>query len=91
MAEARLKRLNRAGFAYEAKNMQGDIILQGVSSCIRKTVLITIQEAMWEAAMKARDLGYNNFVFLSDSKRVVQVTNRKWTGKRGVCWLIGLI
>ena len=34
---------------------------------------------MWEAAMKAKDLGYNNFVFLSDSKRVVQATNRKWT------------
>ena len=34
---------------------------------------------MLEAAMKVRDLGYNNFVFLSDSKRVVQVTNRKWT------------
>jgi len=79
VARARLKRLNRADFAYEAKNMLGDIILQGVSSCIRKTVPITSQEAMWEVAMKARDLGYNNFVFLGDSKRVVQVTNRKWT------------
>ena len=73
-----MKRFNRSSFAYEVKNMQGDILLPGISSYIGKTVPITIQEAMLEAPIKGRDLGYNNFVFLSDSKRVVQVTNKKW-------------
>ena len=71
------KRLNRAGTAYEAKSMNGDTIIQGVSSCTAKPILVTIQEAMLEVAIKARNLGYTHFLFLSDSRRVVQVFNRE--------------
>ena len=76
---ARMKRLNRSCFAYEAKNLQGNVILQGVSSCTGKTIPLIIQEAMLEAAIQARELGCYNLLFLSDSNRAVQVTNKKWT------------
>ena len=69
------KRLNRAGIAYEAKSMNEDTIMQRVSSYTVKPVLVTIQEAMLEATIKARNLGYTHFLFLSDSRRAVQVFN----------------
>ena len=65
------KRLNRAGTTYEAKSTNGDTIMQGVSSCTAKPVLVTIQKAMLDVAIKARNLGYTHFLFLSDSRRVV--------------------
>ena len=74
-----MKRLNRSGFTFKAKNLQGNVILQGVSSYTGKTLPLIIQEAMLEAAMRARELGYYNLLFLSDSNRAVQVTNKKWT------------
>ena len=48
------KKFNRAGFTYEAKNRDGDIVMQGIASCTAKTnhfLAITIQEAMIEAAI----------------------------------------
>ena len=76
---ARLKNLNRAGYAYEAKTTQGDPILQGISSCTGQTIPVIIQEAMLEAAIKARDLGFKHVLFLSDSRRAVQVNNYQIT------------
>lgn len=49
-----------------------------VSSCTEKMGALTIQEAMIEAAIKARGLGYNFLLFLSNSKRSVLVSNRIW-------------
>ena len=71
VAGARMKRLNRFGFAFKAKNLQGNVILQGVSSCTRKTSPLIVQEAMLEAAMWARESGCYNLLFLSDSFKVV--------------------
>ena len=68
------KRLNRAGIAYKANSMNEDTIMQRVSS-YTVPVLVTIQEAMLEASIKARNLGYTHFLFLSDSRRAVQVFN----------------
>ena len=53
--------------------------MQGISSCTAKSLPVTIQEAMLKAAIKARDFGYNHFLFLCDSRRSVQVTNRRCT------------
>lgn len=74
---ARKKKARRCGFAYEAKNMQGNIIFQGVSSCGAETIPNAIQEAMVEAAIKARSLGFNQIQFLSNSRRSVQFTNKE--------------
>ena len=73
-----MRKFNRFGFAYEAKSMQADVVLQGIGSCIGIVVFITIQEAMIKAAIKARSLGFNHILFLCDSRRVVNVTNNKW-------------
>lgn len=53
----------RSGFAYEAKNMQGVIIFYGSLSCAVGSALIAIQEAMVEAAIKARNFGYSQILF----------------------------
>ena len=54
-------------------------LIANVSICTGKTIPLIIQEAMLEVAMRARELGCYNLLFLSDSNRAVQVTNRKWT------------
>ncbi|XP_030963645.1 uncharacterized protein LOC115984778 [Quercus lobata] len=79
VARARAKKLHRSGFAYEAMNLPGDVILQRTSSCTEKQPALTIQEAMLEAVIKARDLGYNFLLLLSDSRRSVLVSNRQCT------------
>ena len=48
--------------------------MQGITSCTGKLISIAIQEAMIEAAVKARGLGFNHFLFLCGSKRAVNVT-----------------
>lgn len=52
--------------------------MQGVTICTGKLIFIAIQEAMIEAAVKARSLGFNHFLFLCGSKRAVNVTNGFW-------------
>ena len=54
----------------------------GVSSCAAAHVTQAVQEAMVEAAVKARNLGFSCILFLSDSKRTVEVTNNAPTP----CW-----
>ena len=92
VAAARVKKFNQLGFAYEAKSMQEDVVLQGIASCTGKVDSITFQEAMIEAAIKARSLGFNHILFLCDSKRAVNVTNTKWppAGRREFCYKTGL-
>ena len=77
MARVRAKKLHRASFAYEARNLQGEVILQRVSSCTEKVGALLILEAMVDAVIKAKGLGYNFILSLSDSWRFVLVSNRK--------------
>ena len=79
MAGARLKRMNRAGYAFEAKTTHGNSILQGVYSCTDQPIPVIIQGAMLEAALKARELGFKHILFLSDCRRAVQVNNCRTT------------
>ena len=76
MIRARAKKLHRAAFSYEARNMQGEVILQRVSSCIENMVALIILNAMVEAAIKARGLGFKFLLFPIDSLRPVLVSNR---------------
>ena len=78
VAAARDKRHNRTGLAYEAKSIQGVVVVQGITSSTGKLISIAIQEAMIEAAVKARSLWFNQFLFLCGSKRAVNVTNGFW-------------
>ena len=77
VAGVRAKKLHRASFAYEARNLQGEVILQRVSSCTEKVGALLILEAMVDAVIKAKGLGYNFILSLSDSWRPVLVSNRK--------------
>ena len=77
VAGVRAKKLHRASFAYEARNLQGEVILQRVSSCTEKVGALLILEAMVDAVIKAKGLGYNFILSLSDSWRFVLVSNRK--------------
>ena len=76
---ARLKRMNRAGYAFEAKTTHGNSILQGIYSCTKQPIPIIIQGAMLEVALKAKELGFKHILFLSDCRKVVQVNNCKIT------------
>ena len=61
---------------YEARNMQGEVILQRVSSCTENMGALIILDAMVEAAVKARSLGFKFLLFLIDILRPVLVSNR---------------
>ncbi|KAK9985047.1 hypothetical protein SO802_034572 [Lithocarpus litseifolius] len=79
VAGARLKRMNRARYAFEAKTTHGNSILQGVYSCTDQPNLVIIQGAMLEAALKAKELGFKHILFLNDCRRAVQVNNCRTT------------
>ena len=50
-------------FAYEAKDMTGNTILKGISSCISETTPNAIQEAMVGAAIEVKSLSFNQILF----------------------------
>lgn len=58
--------------AYEAKNMQGDIMFCGVASIISSLAYGVAQETMVEAALEARNHG-----FLSSSRSLAQIIDKK--------------
>ena len=74
---ARRKNPNRCGYAYEAINLQGDLISSGGASCAADSVLGAVQKAIMEASIKATTLGNRQILVPSDCKRLVQVSNGK--------------
>ena len=52
------KKANRCAYAYEARNLQGNIIFTGAVSCAAKTASGVTQEALMEAITKVRNLDY---------------------------------
>lgn len=52
----------RCAYAYEARNLQGNIIFTGAVSCAAKTASGATQEALMEAITKFRDLGYQRIL-----------------------------
>ena len=63
--------------AYEANTLQGLTIFKGgASSAVAKVVGAT-QEALVEATLIAKNLGFGRILFLSTSKGIVQACNLK--------------
>ncbi|KAK9983792.1 hypothetical protein SO802_033317 [Lithocarpus litseifolius] len=82
IASARLRRSKRTGYAYEAKDRQGNLIFNGVSSCGAKNITQAVHEAMVETAVKARSIGFSRVLFLINCKRTMEVVNFT----RSPCW-----
>ena len=68
-------RTKRSGFAYQALNQKGAIILSGGSSCGKKKHYLALQEAVSEGVFKAKELGFNRVLILSTSKGFDQFCN----------------
>ena len=77
IASAKLKKTRRSAYAYEAKNLQGEIMFSGVASCAASSAYGAGLEALMEVALKARNMGFNRVIFLSNSKSLVQMSNRE--------------
>ena len=77
IAGAKLKKTKRIAYAYEAKNLQGEIMFSGVASCAASSAYGAALEALVEAALKARNMGFHRVIFLSSSKSIVQMSNRE--------------
>ena len=48
--------MKESGYAYEAKDLKGDLILVGEPSSLSTFYLAAFQDAIVEVAIKARDL-----------------------------------
>ena len=57
------------------KDLKGDLIFSGGASSLSPSFPAAVQDAIVEAAIKARDLGFRQFLFLSNCKRITQVCN----------------
>uniref|UniRef100_A0A7N2LH70 RNase H type-1 domain-containing protein n=1 Tax=Quercus lobata TaxID=97700 RepID=A0A7N2LH70_QUELO len=65
------KKARRSAHAYEAKNMQGEIMFCGVACSATNSAYGAAQEALVEATIKARNAGFHRVLFLSNSRRLV--------------------
>uniref|UniRef100_A0A7N2MIJ5 RNase H type-1 domain-containing protein n=1 Tax=Quercus lobata TaxID=97700 RepID=A0A7N2MIJ5_QUELO len=88
------KRTRRIALAYEAINLQGLAIFSGGASCAAATTSAATQEALVEAALKAKSLGFFRILFLCSNSSIVQACNSKcsnrWQEKTMVVDLIAL-
>ena len=72
IAGVRRRKAKRSAWAYEGKNLQGVIMFCGVASSTAISTYGAVQEALVEAAIKARSHGYHRILFLSNSRNLVQ-------------------
>ena len=72
IAGVRRRKAKRSAWAYEAKNLQGVIMFCGVASSTAISTYGAVQEALVEAAIKARSHGYHRILLLSNSRNLVQ-------------------
>jgi len=70
IARAKKRRPKRTAYAYEAKNLQGTVMFSGSVSCA------ATKEALVEAVVKAKNLGFCRILFLCCSNKIVQVCNQ---------------
>ena len=94
VAGFRKRRTRRIALAYEAINLQGLAIFSGGASCAAATTSAATQEALVEAALKAKSLGFFRILFLCSNSSIVQACNSKcsnrWQEKTMVVDLIAL-
>lgn len=75
LAAHRSRKTRRSGFAYEALNLDGCVLFTGGASSGRKPHFLAIQDALIEAMLKKKELGFNRILTLNNSKRLVQRCN----------------
>lgn len=73
LASARRMKKYTTAYAFEAKNRYGEIVFRGIRSCAASSVADALQEALVEASITARSLGYQQVLLLSCCKKLVQV------------------
>lgn len=73
------KRTKRVALAYEAINLQGFAIFSGCTSCVVAHTSAATQEALVEATLTARRLGFFRILFLCSNSSIVQACNSKCT------------
>ena len=71
---ARVRR--KSAYAFEAKNMQGDIMFCGVTIA-QQDLLMGPRKKMVEAALKAKHHGFQRILILSSSRSLIQVMNKE--------------
>ena len=76
IAAVRKKRPKRTTYAYEAKNLQGTVMFSGSVICGALASTAASKEALVEAAIKAKKLGFCRILFLCYSNKIVQVCNQ---------------
>ena len=59
----RKRRPKRTAYAYEAKNLQGIVMFLGSVSCGAPTSIAATKEALVEATVKAKNLGFCRIFF----------------------------
>ena len=79
IAAARKRRQCKYGIVYEALNLQGYKVFFGVASTSATTSTGALLEAVIEAGLIAKDQGFQNVLFLSDSKGLTQIIKKKCT------------
>ena len=75
IAGNRKRKTRRVAYAYEAINLQGIAIFSGGTSCAAVNTCAALLEALVEAALKAKRLGFCRILFLCSNNRVVQACN----------------
>lgn len=82
LAAYKNRRSKRSGYAYEAIKLDGRTLLKGGASCGRKLYYLAVhwvQDALVEAILKAKELGFSRILTLSNSRRLEHVCNHLWT------------
>ena len=69
------RRSRRNGYAFEAKSIEGGVLFIGGVSKGRKKPYLVLLDAVGEAIFKAKELGFNKIIILSNSKRFEQICN----------------
>ena len=72
IAGVRSRRPCRLGTDYEALTIQGERVFFGVNSSNARTTTGALLEAVVEAGMTAKDQGFNQVLYLTDSRKLLQ-------------------
>ncbi|KAL0006647.1 hypothetical protein SO802_008149 [Lithocarpus litseifolius] len=72
---AHKNRRSRSGYAFEAKSMESGVLFTGGVSKGRKKPYLVLLDAVGEAILRAKELGFNKIIILSNSKRFEQICN----------------
>ena len=76
MAGYKKRSSKRSGYAYEAKTLDGSTIFTSGASNGRRLYSLAIQDALVEAILKAKELGFRHVLIHSNSGRLEQVCNK---------------